>query len=142
MDGSNRRPRLEEGGRTLALLVEVAGRRVAVPAAAVQSVQRAVATVAAGAASFVDVHGEAVKVLDLRGALGLPVKEVEPSDQLVLIQLEGLRGALLVDRSLDLVSLEGSLEGEARSHEGTLLLIPDLGALLRGGRADAEARRA
>jgi purine-binding chemotaxis protein CheW len=51
----------------------------------------------------INLRGQVVPVLDLRKALGLPARPVEPNDHLVVAQANSRRMVLRVDRALDLV---------------------------------------
>jgi purine-binding chemotaxis protein CheW len=108
----------------------------------------------------IDVRGQVVPVIDLRGRFGLPARPVEPADHLVVVRNGGQPAALRVDRALELVRLAeadvedaGSivpgitgLAGVARLADG-LVLIADLGRLLAvvpggaGGQLAFEARQ-
>ncbi len=92
------------------LVFEVAGRRFAMPVGQVRELLRAVsiAPVAPGTGSeglegWLDLRGRVVPVLDLRQWLGLPAREVEPSDHLIVAQALGRLVALRVDRAIEMV---------------------------------------
>lgn len=53
----------------------------------------------------VDLHGEKVAVLDTRGRLGLPERELRLSDRLVLVRRGALRWFLLVDAVVGVVEI-------------------------------------
>jgi purine-binding chemotaxis protein CheW len=103
---------VDQRGREI-LVFEVGGRRFGLPATEVRELLRAVSIVPlprplAGPAieGVVNLRGRVVPVLDLRVRLGLPPREVVPSDQMIVAQSEGRLVALRVDRALDLVQLD------------------------------------
>jgi purine-binding chemotaxis protein CheW len=128
------------------LVFEVAGRRFGLPATEVRELLRAVSIVPlplplAGPAieGVVNLRGRIVPVLDLRARLGLPIRAVVPSDQMIVAQSEGRLVALRVDRALDLVRLDagataaGGIDGVrvARLADGLAPLL-DLRTVLAG----------
>lgn len=157
--------RLAQGRRMagLTVAVTVGGHRCGLPADVVDEVHRAVEVTAVPLApevveGVVDLRGEVVPVIGLRRRLGLPPREVRPSDRLVFIRLPGRRVALRVDAVLDLVTVHptqqtagagllpdaGYLDGVVRLDDG-LLLIHDVAAFLSSEEAasldDALAQR-
>jgi purine-binding chemotaxis protein CheW len=133
------------------LVFTVCGRRIALPAAAVQQIVRAVAVqplpnTAPGPAivdGVIDVHGTVVPVADVGRRLGLPRREVTPDQHFVLALAAGRSVALRVDQVLDLVrapadaidavaqvaSGAGHVAGVARTADG-IVVIQDLAQLL------------
>lgn len=104
------------GGETL--VFEVDGRRFGLPASEIRELLRAVAIVPmpmAGRAveGVLNLRGRVVAVIDLRARLGLPTRDVQPSDHLIVAESGGLMAALRVDRALDLVRLEAEGAGVA-----------------------------
>jgi len=98
----------------------------------------------------VNVHGTVVPVVDLRARLGLPRREMEPEDQLVLVRSRGRLVALRVDHAVDLVELDreavaapDAMTGSGATVSGLvalpdgILLVHDVDAFLTD--ADAEA---
>lgn len=95
----------------------------------------------------IDLRGRIVPVLALRRRLGLPPREVRPTDQLIIGRSGGRTIALRVDCALELASLErddddadgdGVVEGLAR-HPG-LGVVPVLSLAALLGRAPARVR--
>jgi purine-binding chemotaxis protein CheW len=132
------------------LVFTVCGRRMALPAAAVQQIVRAVAiqplpTTGPGPTivdGVIDVHGAVVPVADVGRRLGLPRREVTPDQHFVLALAAGWSVALRVDQVLDLVRVRadaidavaqapgaGHVAGVARTADG-LVVIQDLAQLL------------
>ena len=140
------------------LLIEVAGQRYAVPLSCVRTIHRAVAAVPIpGAPAIIEgainVRGRIVPLLNIRHRFGLPNRDVEPDDHLVIALAGDRMVALRVDRALDLVSVPG---GHVRSAENLsphvtlfagvvtlpdgVVLIHDLAAFLTDAeRADVDA---
>lgn len=128
------------------LLFCVDERRYALDVAAVERIVRAVeVTLLPDAPDYVrgliNVAGEIVPVIDVRQRLGLPMREMELSDRLILTKMaSGLR-ALLVDRVEGVVDLPTPSETCARTSvldttataitlEGNIVLIQTKEALL------------
>ncbi len=89
---------------------------------------------------IINFHGQTIAVYDLRERLGLPPREPEVSDLLLIAHTKSLTVALLINNVLGVEEVEpqtvaaptpGILHGVTRSHE-TLLLIDDLEWLLPG----------
>jgi purine-binding chemotaxis protein CheW len=140
------------------LLIEVAGQRYALPLASVRSIHRAVAAAPVpGAPTIIEgainVRGQVVPVLNIRHRFGLPGRDVEPDDQLVMALAGDRVVALRVDRALELVSVRscdvqgtGSLSPHVALFVGVVtlqdgvVLIHDLAAFLTDAeRADVDA---
>ncbi len=101
------------------------------------------------------VHGSAVPALDIRLQLGLTVSPPNLHDQLILLRSRLRRAALLVEETLELVTLDtlqpsaellpASLEGAlpwiagAVQHEGRSQLLLNVDALLDFAAMDAPA---
>lgn len=91
---------------------------------------------------LINVYGRIVPVFDLRQRLGLPAKEVEPSDQLVIARTAGRPIAFLVDgisgveectaeqetEASAILPGQEQIEGIARLGEG-MVIIEDLDQL-------------
>jgi len=140
------------------LLIEVAGRRYALPLSSVRTIHRAVAVVPVpGAPAVIEgaicLRGQVVPVLDIRRRFGLPYRDVEPEDHLVIASAGGRLVAIRVDRAADLVSVGGDVvqdtaslsphielfAGVATLPDG-VVFIHDLAAFLtEAERADVEA---
>lgn len=82
-----------------------------------------------GVEGVIDVRGEVIPVLDLRGRLGLPPKEVTPADCLILVERAGGPIALRVDGVGELVAGPGASAGYARTADGRPAAMLDLDAL-------------
>jgi purine-binding chemotaxis protein CheW len=137
------------------LIFELGGRRYGLPVTDVREIVRAVAPVPLPGApalveGFINIRGSVVPVLDLRRRFRLPVRPLEPSDQLVVARAAGRFVALRVDRALDLVRLaaadvdevegagaDGQSAARVAKLPGDLVLIQDLRALL--SRAESAA---
>ncbi len=132
----------------LVLVFELAGHRFAVPAARVREVVRAVAF-APGPGStsvvegLVDLRGELIPVLDLRRHLGLTVRSLKLSDQLIVLELSSRAAALRVDAVGALLRIEAagsdapapgplapSMRGSVRLADGSILLADPAQLLL------------
>lgn len=130
------------------LLFALDGQRYALWADDVRELLRAVAIVPLPRApriveGVINLRGRIVPVLDFRGRFGLPRKDVEPSDHLIVAAVGSRLVAIRVDRALDLVPIRfdrGQLEelraagaaglaGVARLPDG-LALIHDLAVFL------------
>jgi len=130
------------------VVFEVAGRRYGLAAADVQELLRAVLPAPlpgapAAIEGVIDLRGRAVPVLDVRRRFGLPARDVEPTDHLIVARAAGRLVALRVDRVTDLVRLgpddieaaaglapgEAGVASVARLADG-LVLVADLHALL------------
>ena len=137
-----------------ALLFEISAQRYALPLCDVTEVLRAVAIRSLPKApaitlGIIDVRGEIIPVLDVRGRFALPPKPLDPSDHFLLGQAGPRRVALHVDRALGISmlavvplaaagNLPGALEHVAgiAATESGLVLIHDLHAFL--SQAEAE----
>lgn len=130
------------------LIVAIGGRLWGLPSAGVRELLRAVEITPAaglpGVEGVIDVRGELVPVLDIRGRLGLPPKRVEPSDCLVLVDRGG-SAALRVDGVVELIpgpgvwrsEGPGGVAGLLTAGDGALVALLDLDKLLgveAGGR--------
>jgi purine-binding chemotaxis protein CheW len=90
-----------------ALLFELAGARLAVSAACVIEVVRAVAIDALPEAppvvsGVINLRGEVMPVIDMRKRFGLPARPALPEDYFIAVQSGPHRVALHVDRPLEL----------------------------------------
>lgn len=99
-----------DGADELVLRCRVGMCDVAVPAAEVVEVHRAVeVTALPGApeaiAGVVDVRGELVAVLNLRRRFGVPAGAVTPTDALVMVHVRGRSVLLLVDEARSVESV-------------------------------------
>jgi purine-binding chemotaxis protein CheW len=131
----------QSGGEIL--VFEVAGRRFGLPAAAIRELLRAVAVVPLPRATpavegVVDLRGRVVPVIDLRARLGLPAREVAPTDHMIVAESAGGPVALRVDRAIDLVrheteavSAPGATARVIRLEDGLAPML-DLRSLLDG----------
>lgn len=109
------------------LVFEVGGRRYGLPVSDVGELVRAVAVVPlplmpAHLEGVVNLRGHIIPVHDLRARLGLPAKEVELSDHLIITRSRGSPVALRIDRAIELMRLDAvdveSAEGKALIREG------------------------
>lgn len=125
------------------LVFELAGHRFGLPGSTVRELLRAVfihplprspKTVE----GVINVRGEVVPVFDLRQALGLPYKPVEPGDHFVVVWAGARLAALRVDRAVELATVEASAvekraelpaQGVAKFADG-LVVLPDVHSLL------------
>jgi purine-binding chemotaxis protein CheW len=145
-EGHIRRPGASpvQGESFTVLVFDVAGQRHGLPASDVQELLRAVAIVPlprapAGVEGIINLRGQVVPVVSLRGRLGQPDRPLEPSDHFIVVRAAGRLVALRVDRALDLVRLGpadlgpveelGGVGWVARLADG-LVLIHDLQSLL------------
>lgn len=133
------------------LVVEVAGHRCGLPAAAVVEVHAAVELVPLPDApevvvGLVNRRGQALPVLDLRRRLGLSSRPTELDDRLVVLRLPERLVALQVDAAVDVLTVSDAAVDEAVTAQATrtrgaallddgLLVVLDLAAFL----ADDEA---
>jgi purine-binding chemotaxis protein CheW len=93
------------------LVFEVGGQRYGLPAADVRELFRAVTLTPLPRApaiveGVINVRGELVPVLDIRGRFRLPAKPPEPSDHLIVARAGDRLVALRVDRAVELTRLE------------------------------------
>lgn len=139
------------------LICEIGGGRYAFPSASICEILRA-ATVAAlprapGVVEGVlNVRGEIVPVLDIRGRLRLSPRAIEVSDHLVVVVLHGRSAAVRVDRAVELAGIgpeaiehAGGLDPAgpgadevARTPDGLLVFV-DLAALVASEELEPEA---
>lgn len=130
------------------LVVEVAGHRCGLPAAAVVEIHPAVQLVPLPDApevvvGLVNRHGRALPVLDLRRRLGLPARPTRLDDHLVVLRLPDRVVALQVDAAVDVlavadaaideaVTAQAARSGGAALLDDGLLVVLDLAAFLSG----------
>jgi purine-binding chemotaxis protein CheW len=141
------RVRLLDGQCREILIFEVAGRRFGIPGSEVQELMRAVAIEPlpggpAAVEGVVNLRGRIVIVHDLRSLLGLPAKELDLSDQMIVFGPSEHLSAFRIDRALDLRYVEVVDTAEsARGPEGEVLVallgdglapVVDLRSLLAG----------
>jgi purine-binding chemotaxis protein CheW len=93
------------------LIFEVGGRRFGIPGVDVQELMRAVAIEPlpggpAAVEGVVNLRGRIVRVHDLRSLLGLPAKELELSDQMIVFGADEHRAAFRIDRAVDFRRVE------------------------------------
>ena len=137
------------------VVFEIAGRRYGVPAGDVQEVLRAVLPTPLPRApeaveGVINLRGRVVPVFDLRRRFRLPLREVEPGDNLIVARADGRTVVLRVDRVTGLVRLQAADVEEARGvvpgveyvswlarTADDLVLVHDLGTFL--SRAEAAA---
>jgi purine-binding chemotaxis protein CheW len=128
------------------LVVEVAGHRCGLPAAAVVEIHAAVQVAALPDApevvlGLVNRRGEALAVLDLRRRLGLRTRPTALDDRLVVLRLPDRHVALQVDAALDVVAVADAAVDEAVTAQATrthgaallddgLLVVLDLATFL------------
>ncbi|WP_435011475.1 chemotaxis protein CheW [Tundrisphaera lichenicola] len=131
------------------LIFELAGRRYGVAASDVRELVRIVTIAPPSPGSrlvegVINLRGSVVPVFDLRARLGLPAREPDPSESLVIAHLAERPFAFRIDRALGLATLYtgdvdpsglpgGAVDtpstGVAKLPEGLATLL-DLGALL------------
>ncbi len=119
------------------LVIEVGGRRFGLAASEVVELVRVVTIVRLREApewveGVVNLRGQVVPVVDLRGRLSLPRKGVELSDHLVVARVRGRVVALRVDRALDLVRPEVGPGRVAMLAGGILAPVLELDTLWTG----------
>lgn len=107
---------MHQVGREI-LIFELGGRRYGLPAATVLELVRAVAIEPLPLAppiveGVMNLRGVVVPIVDLRGRLGLPAKDVELADHLVICQVREALLAIRVDHALELVKAD-AIEGES-----------------------------
>jgi purine-binding chemotaxis protein CheW len=128
------------------LVVEVAGHRCGLPAAAVVEIHAAVQLATLPDApevvlGLVNRRGEALVVLDLRRRLGLRTRPMSLDDRLVVLRLPDRHVALQVDAALDVVTVADAALDEAVTAQATrtrgaallddgLLVVLDLATFL------------
>jgi len=136
------------------LICEIGGGRYAFPSVSIREILRA-ATVAplprapGVVEGALNIRGEIVPVLDIRGRLRLPSGAIEVSDHLVVVALHGRSAAVRVDRAVELAGIEpeaiehaGGLgpaepgaDEVARTSDGLLVFV-DLAALVAADELD------
>ena len=142
----------------LLLTFHLGSDRLAVPAADVREVVRAVAITPLPAApgiveGAIDVRGEIVPVLDLRERLGMPAKPLAIDEHLIIASAGKRRIAFRVDQADDLVEIDPGTVSTASAVSPTLrhtagivphadgtLVIPDLAGFLTAWETDALER--
>jgi purine-binding chemotaxis protein CheW len=136
------------------LVFELAEQRFAVPLSIVNEVTRAVAVRALPGApavtlGIIDVRGELVPVLDLRGRFRLAPRSLDPGDHFIILQAGARRVAMHVDRALDVTQLAmralaeapnlpqaiAHIAGVASTADG-LVLLQDAAAFLKQAEAE------
>ena len=133
------------------LVFEVDGRRYGLPVSQVRELQQAVTITPLPGTSpdvrgVVNVRGTVLPVWDIRTWFGLPAKELEYTDHLVIAEVRDRRLVLRVDRATELLRLEpedvvdagGILPGMSRvtgvaKLRGELVSLLDLGACVPQG---------
>jgi purine-binding chemotaxis protein CheW len=124
--------------------------RYCLPAKCVLEVVRAVPTqsvpnVPQEVEGIIDVHGTIVPVLSLRQSLGIPPKEPETTDHLIVINWEDQLLAIRVDRAIDVYKIEPTIATDTaeayyeneefiRTQDGIVIVL-DLTAAAFGMRA-------
>ena len=96
---------------TDALLFELAGSRMALVAALVIEIVRAVEIeplpyAPAVVSGVINARGTLVPVVDMRRRLGLPTKTLSPEDHFIIVECGPRKLALHVDRALDLTAIQ------------------------------------
>lgn len=106
------------------LVFSLDDRRYALPLSVVERVVRAVEVTSVPDApttvkGLINVQGEVMPAIDMRGCLGLPEREVRLSDHLIVIRSDDRAAALMVDQvSGDLEALRGEDEAAGASSFG------------------------
>ena len=137
------------------LIFDLAGHRFGITGRDVDEAVRAVLISALPQApaiveGVINLRGRIVPVLDIRARFGLPQKEPQPSDHLIIARANGRVIALRVDRATDFVqvpeedivqaidtaSFGTMVAGVAKLPDG-LAVIHDLSAFLTSAEADA-----
>jgi purine-binding chemotaxis protein CheW len=95
------------------LVVEIGRQRYALLLASVREIHRAVTIVTLPRAppiieGVIDVRGTVIPVLDLRARFGLPPREVEPDDHLVVAWAGERLVAIRVDQAREIAHVEAS----------------------------------
>jgi purine-binding chemotaxis protein CheW len=121
---------MAEGGSVMetrwreTLIFELGGRRFGVPASEVQELVRIVTITPPVPGSgmiegVINLRGSVVPVFDLRARLGLPSREPDVSESLVIARREGRPVAFRIDRALDLATLvSGDIESSGLLETG------------------------
>ncbi|MGE5621463.1 MAG: chemotaxis protein CheW [Candidatus Bathyarchaeota archaeon] len=146
---------MAEEGRQEGVVFQLAGLALAVPLGAVVRAVRAVAVTPLPEApaivrGIIDVHGEIVPVVDIRERLGLPARELEWDDHILIVRSPRRPLALPVDRvggliawrDEDLVAAAPLAPGTKHlkgilKDSGGLVLLQDLEAFLSTEEQDA-----
>jgi purine-binding chemotaxis protein CheW len=95
------------------LMLDFGGQRYGLPATCVHEVLRAVVPVPLPNApaiveGVINVHGSIIPVFDMRQRIGLPSKQLDHTDHLVVASAGARRVALHVDRATHLLQLEAA----------------------------------
>jgi purine-binding chemotaxis protein CheW len=128
--------RAADEGQLHLLCVDVAAQRCGLPTEAVVEIHPAVQLAPLPDApeiviGLVNRRGRALPVLDLRRRLGLPPRQLQVADRLVVLRLPDREVALLVDAAVDVLTVEATLVDEAvmRSTQALLsqsvVVLPD-----------------
>jgi purine-binding chemotaxis protein CheW len=141
------------------VVFEVAGRRHGLAVDDVQELLRAALPAPlpgapAAVEGVLNLRGRAVPVVDVRRRFGLPSREIEPTDHLIVTRAAGRLIALRVDRAVDLLrlgpadvepaadlALGGGVAWVAKLADG-LVLVHAPSAFLSPAEADAVAAHA
>lgn len=120
-------------------LFVIDGQRYAVDADVVREFLRAAAIVKLPTsppliAGMLNIRGELVRVASLRTFIGLPEKDLEPSDSLIIVRLAGTELAILCDQLLGLASYADKnielTKTETSSSQAIEAVIADAGQLI------------
>lgn len=95
------------------VVFEIADARFAVVCTAVREIVRASSITPIARSSpvvegMIDIRGEVVPVISARRRLQLPPKEIEPADHFLVLTHDDLTVALLIDRPMEVASVEAS----------------------------------
>jgi purine-binding chemotaxis protein CheW len=123
------------------LVVELAGRHYGAPLAAVREVfslgpLTPVPTAPAAVAGVANLRGQVIAVLDLMRLLDLGLHRLRLGDPVVLVESDGTRVGLLVDRVVGLIGPAAAPTGPAERPESI-----DVAGLLRSLRAEIAPAR-
>jgi chemotaxis signal transduction protein len=124
------------------LIFEIEGHSFGLPVPDIQELARVVTIVPLPLApavveGVINLRGGVVPVLDLRARIGLPARELVPSDQLIVVRARGLTVAVRVDRAVELIAGNEEENGHlAKLADGRLAPILNLADLLTQAEAD------
>ena len=119
------------------LIFTLEDRRYGLSTACVQELVRAVRLVPVphpvdGIEGVIDLHGQIVPVIDLRGSLGLEGKAPHPTEHLIIVHTEARLVAIRADRATEvrqiepeMVQLQGAFDGAGivRMPDGLVMLL-------------------
>jgi purine-binding chemotaxis protein CheW len=137
VQAEDRDVRAADEGQLHLLCVDVAGQRCGLPIEAVVEIHPAVQLAPLPdapeiVAGLVNRRGRALPVLDLRRRLGLPPRQLQVADRLVVLRLPDREAALLVDAAVDVLTVAAALVDEAVMRSTQALLSQSVAVLPDG----------